>query len=111
MSCFRRAVLRQCALPFVLAALSLFPSASCSSSNPGGPPQATKQPNGNQPTGATAAAATEDGQWPMPAKNYASTRFSGLGEINTGNAQKRKVSWTRSGARNRGQEAPPIVGG
>ena len=25
----------------------------------------------------------EDGQWPMPAKNYSSTRFSGLSEINT----------------------------
>src|SRR5690348_8981941 len=27
----------------------------------------------------------EDGQWQMPAKNYASNRFSGLSEINTGN--------------------------
>ena len=27
----------------------------------------------------------DDGQWMMPAKNYASTRFSGLDEINAGN--------------------------
>ena len=110
MSCFRRAVLRQCAMPFVRAALSLLLSASCSS-NPGGPPQQTKQPNGNQPTGATAAVPPEDGQWPMPAKNYASTRFSGLDEINTGNVQNLKVAWTFSVGVNRGQEAAPIVVG
>src|SRR4029078_137389 len=30
-------------------------------------------------------AQADDGQWVMPAKNYASTRFSGLDEINSGN--------------------------
>ena len=29
-----------------------------------------------------AAAPAEDGQWTMPAKNYAATRFSGLDQIN-----------------------------
>src|SRR5947209_16516133 len=51
----------------------------------------------------------EDGQWPMPAKNYASTRFSGLDEINAGNVQNLKVSWTFSTGVNRVQEAAPIV--
>ena len=37
------------------------------------------------PTGASVTTETEDGQWIMPAKNYASTRFSGLEEINTSN--------------------------
>ncbi|HEX3583850.1 MAG TPA: hypothetical protein VH087_18940, partial [Thermoanaerobaculia bacterium] len=27
----------------------------------------------------------DDGQWVMPAKNYASTRFSSLNQINAGN--------------------------
>src|SRR5205085_3813562 len=111
MSCFRRALLHQCALPFALAALNLLLSASCSSSNPSGPPQPTGRPNGNQPTGATAAAAPEDGQWPMPAKNYASTRFSGLDEINVNNVRNLKVAWTFSVGVNRGQEAAPIVVG
>src|SRR5438105_1005436 len=53
----------------------------------------------------------EDGQWPMPAKNYASTRFSGLDEINAGNVQNLKVAWTFSLGVNRGQEAAPIVVG
>ena len=30
----------------------------------------------------------DDGQWVMPAKNYSSTRFSGLDEINAGNVSK-----------------------
>ncbi|HEX3183933.1 MAG TPA: hypothetical protein VHQ94_04010, partial [Pyrinomonadaceae bacterium] len=35
----------------------------------------------------------EDGQWTMPAKNYSSTRFSGLSEINTGNVRNLKEAW------------------
>lgn len=51
----------------------------------------------------------EDGQWQMPAKNYASTRFSGLSEINTGNVNNLKVAWTFSTGVVRGHEAAPIV--
>jgi PQQ-dependent dehydrogenase (methanol/ethanol family) len=51
----------------------------------------------------------EDGQWIMPAKNYASTRFSGLDEINTENVKNLKVAWTFSTGVNRGQEAAPLV--
>ena len=53
----------------------------------------------------------EDGQWTMPAKNYASTRFSGLEEINAANVRDLKVAWTFSTGVNRGQEAAPIVVG
>jgi PQQ-dependent dehydrogenase (methanol/ethanol family) len=52
---------------------------------------------------------TEDGQWPMPAKDFASTRYSGLDEINTTNVSKLKVAWTFSTGVNRGQEAAPII--
>jgi lanthanide-dependent methanol dehydrogenase len=110
MSRIRRAELCRFRPVSILAAFALLLSASCSS-NSGGPTQAPKQPAGNQPTGATAASAPEDGQWPMPAKNYASTRFSGLDEINTGNVQNLKVAWTFSVGVNRGQEAAPIVVG
>ncbi|HYY95660.1 MAG TPA: methanol/ethanol family PQQ-dependent dehydrogenase [Pyrinomonadaceae bacterium] len=110
MSRIRRAELCPFRPASILAAFALLLSASCSS-NSGGPTQAPKQPASNQPTGATAASAPEDGQWPMPAKNYASTRFSGLDEINTGNVQNLKVAWTFSVGVNRGQEAAPIVVG
>jgi PQQ-dependent dehydrogenase (methanol/ethanol family) len=45
----------------------------------------------------------------MPAKNYASTRFSGLSEINVDTVKNLKVAWTFSTGVNRGQEAAPIV--
>ncbi|HVX38707.1 MAG TPA: methanol/ethanol family PQQ-dependent dehydrogenase [Gemmatimonadaceae bacterium] len=51
----------------------------------------------------------DDGQWLMPAKNYAATRFSGLTEINTRNvAQLRPVATFSTGTL-RGHEAAPIV--
>src|SRR5215213_4126115 len=51
----------------------------------------------------------EDGQWQMPAKNYASNRFSGLSEINSGNVRNLKVAWTFSTGVVRGHEAAPLV--
>ena len=35
---------------------------------------------------------TDDGQWVMAAKNYASTRFSTLDQINTGNVKNLKLA-------------------
>jgi lanthanide-dependent methanol dehydrogenase len=61
------------------------------------------------PTGASVTAEAEDGQWPMPAKNYASTRFSGLEEINTGNVANLKLAWSFSTGVLRGHEAAPII--
>jgi PQQ-dependent dehydrogenase (methanol/ethanol family) len=51
----------------------------------------------------------DDGQWTMPAKNYASTRFSTLDQINTGNAKNLKLAWTFSTGMTHGHEAAPIV--
>src|SRR4051794_14763900 len=55
------------------------------------------------------ATQAEDGQWTMPAKNYSSTRFSGLDQINSGNITNLKVAWTFSTGVNRGHEAAPII--
>jgi PQQ-dependent dehydrogenase (methanol/ethanol family) len=63
------------------------------------------------PNGARQAETTEDGQWPMAAKNYANTRYSGLDQIKTENAKDLKVAWTFSTGVNRGQEAAPAVVG
>ncbi len=51
----------------------------------------------------------DDGQWPMPAKNYASTRFSALDQINAGNVKSLKLAWTFSTGVERGHEAAPLV--
>jgi alcohol dehydrogenase (cytochrome c) len=61
------------------------------------------------PTGAQASLPAEDGQWTMPAKDYASTRFSGLDQINGGNVANLKLAWTFSTGVLRGHEAAPIV--
>jgi alcohol dehydrogenase (cytochrome c) len=47
----------------------------------------------------------------MPAKNFASTRYSGLGEINTDNVKSLQVAFTFSTGVNRGHEGAPIVVG
>jgi glucose dehydrogenase len=52
-----------------------------------------------------------EGNWTMPAGNYASTRFSPLDQINGANASKLKVEFTFSTGVDRGQEAAPIVVG
>jgi PQQ-dependent dehydrogenase (methanol/ethanol family) len=53
--------------------------------------------------------AVEDGEWSMPAKDYASTRFSGLDQINTTNVGRLALAWTFSTGLLRGHEAAPIV--
>ncbi|HEY0139758.1 MAG TPA: methanol/ethanol family PQQ-dependent dehydrogenase [Thermoanaerobaculia bacterium] len=51
----------------------------------------------------------DDAQWVMPAKNYASTRYSGLEQINTNNVAALKVAWTFGTSHDRGHEAAPLV--
>src|SRR4051812_40248141 len=51
----------------------------------------------------------DDGQWPMAAKNYASTRYSTLVEINTSNVSNLKLAWTFSTGLVRGHEAAPLI--
>src|SRR5207302_11094445 len=51
----------------------------------------------------------DDGQWTMPAKNYASTRFSTLDQINAGNVHTLKSAWTFSTGLTRGHEAAPLI--
>nr|WP_245429390.1 methanol/ethanol family PQQ-dependent dehydrogenase [Mesorhizobium sp. WSM3860] len=57
------------------------------------------------------AAPPDDAQWTMPAKNYASTRYSELAEINEGNVKNLQVAFTFSTGVNKGQEAAPLVVG
>jgi PQQ-dependent dehydrogenase (methanol/ethanol family) len=58
---------------------------------------------------ALAEPVADDGNWTMPAKNYASTRFSGLDDINTTNVRALQVAFTFSLGVERGQEAAPLV--
>src|ERR1044071_2505995 len=89
--------------------------AACSNANRDGGPASAPRPKAPQatrlPTGAQSAGEPEDGQWLMPAKNYASTRYSGLEEINADNVKTLKGAWTFSTGVNRGHEAAPLVVG
>lgn len=51
----------------------------------------------------------DDGQWTMAAKNYASTRYSSQGEINTENVRNLKVAFTFSTGTTHGNEAAPLI--
>src|SRR3954471_5770353 len=59
-----------------------------------------------------AASPPEDGNWTMPSRDYASTRFSGLTQINTGNAKDLSVAFTFSTGTLKGQESAVLyIGG
>ncbi|MFL5494244.1 MAG: methanol/ethanol family PQQ-dependent dehydrogenase [Gemmatimonadales bacterium] len=115
----------------VLAALSII-GAGCSGPRAGGAPNrsgAAKQVQSAVPDvshsalgsrtgpGAVPAAAASrspaagDDEWVIPAKNYASTRYSALDQINTGNVAQLKLAFTFSTGVNRGHEAAPLVVG
>jgi lanthanide-dependent methanol dehydrogenase len=51
----------------------------------------------------------DDGTWTRPAKDYASTRFSGLTQVTTGNVGQLGVRFTFSTGVNAGHEAAPLV--
>src|SRR3954454_8441141 len=53
----------------------------------------------------------DDGQWLMPARNYASTRYSELAQIDARNVGNLKVAWTFSTGNTRGHEAAPLIVG
>ncbi|WP_371877336.1 methanol/ethanol family PQQ-dependent dehydrogenase [Alsobacter ponti] len=57
------------------------------------------------------ATGQDDGQWTTPARNFASTRYSELAEINADNVKNLQVAFTFSTGVNRGQEASPLVVG
>src|SRR3989442_7301497 len=57
----------------------------------------------------SASPAQDDGQWTMPAKDYAATRFSALAEITAGNVKRLRAVWTFSSGVLGGHEGQPLV--
>ena len=53
----------------------------------------------------------DDGQWVMPGKDYAGTRYSTLSQINTRNIKRLKAAWAFSTGVLRGHEGQPLVVG
>ncbi len=61
--------------------------------------------------GQRAPTAMDDGQWTMPGKDYAATRFSGLTEITAANAKDLHATWSFSTGVLGGHEGQPLVVG
>ena len=57
----------------------------------------------------TVAAASDDGEWTMPGKDYASTRYSGLSQITPANAAHLHPVWSFSTGVLGGHEGQPLV--
>src|SRR3954468_17121454 len=60
---------------------------------------------------APSAAPQDNGNWEMPGKNYASTRFSAMRQITPANVRKLALAFTFSTATTHGYEPPPLVVG
>src|SRR5207248_2052601 len=58
---------------------------------------------------AAGAAGAQDGEWRMPAKDYASLRYSELGEINSSNVARLQETWNFTTGVQAGHEAAPLV--
>src|SRR6059058_262373 len=89
-------------------------AAGCSRTKPADevaetPGKPTITPIAGRSNGGAIAAESEDGQWVRPAKNYASTRFSGLNQITAANVKDLRLAWTFETGVLRGQEAAPLI--
>ena len=97
----------------LLAVAMLATPTACTPDTP--TPQTARSASGPRGSGAVSAGSAgdtaDDGEWRMPAKDYASRRFSGLSQITTENAATLKLAWTFSTGVNRGHEAAPLVVG
>src|SRR4051795_5804144 len=66
---------------------------------------------GDHAVAPAAASPADDGNWVMPGKDYAATRFSDLNQITPANVSKLGLAFTFSTATTHGYEAPPLVVG
>ena len=81
--------------------------------NPGGssttPQNYAQIPGGPHAVPASAASPADDGNWVMPGKDYASTRFSALNQVTPSNVRNLSLAFTFSTGTTKGFEAPPLV--
>ncbi|MBV9932644.1 MAG: PQQ-dependent dehydrogenase, methanol/ethanol family, partial [Alphaproteobacteria bacterium] len=101
-------------LPILAAALLVPLGASAflfATRNQAQPAPAFEVPRPNGAVPAAAASPPEDGQWTMPSKNPAATRYSGLDEVRRENVGQLKLAFTFDTLNRKGQEAAPIVVG
>ena len=98
----------------IVGLLSVQTLNACSRSEPADevaqkPAAPAMTPMAGRSNGGAIAQEVEDGQWVRPAKNYSSTRYSGLSEITADNVKNLRLAWTFETGVLKGQEAAPLV--
>jgi PQQ-dependent dehydrogenase (methanol/ethanol family) len=96
-------------VPRALIALALFAFVSACKPEATRSNGSTNVQRGSAPANGEVDLPADDGQWVRPAKDFASTRFSGLTEINATNVKNLRVIGTFSTGTLRGHESAPIV--
>lgn len=76
---------------------------------PAAGPALPAEPRARLVAAPAAASPPEDGQWAMPAKDYANTRFSGLDQINKANVKDLQLAFTVSTGTLLGQESAVLA--
>ncbi|HEX8271490.1 MAG TPA: PQQ-dependent dehydrogenase, methanol/ethanol family [Longimicrobiaceae bacterium] len=84
--------------------------AAFSAGAPAAPGPATR-PDGRPLAQWAGWGAADDGEWTMQARDYASTRYSGLDEITAANAATLEMAWSFSDGTDYGHEGAPLVAG
>jgi PQQ-dependent dehydrogenase (methanol/ethanol family) len=109
---FHGGVMRRVAgVPFGILCIATVALSACNRSQPAkvGTPTVYSTPSATHAVMDAAASPADDGNWTMPGKDYASTRFSALNQINPQNVGKLGLAFTFSTATTTGYEAPPLV--
>jgi len=105
---FRDAIIRVIRQSCVTQVAAVFAAALCTLLQVEWVPAATAE---EPPKPPASAAPSDDGQWLIPGKNYAGTRYSELTDIDAESVKKLQLTFTFSVGVNRGQEAAPLVAG
>lgn len=95
------------AIAIIFPAVGVYAAYNIYNSQPAGAPQQQSF------SGATADFSPNNppGEWQMPARDYANTRFSPLNQINRSNVARLKVAWTFADGTLYGHEGAPLVVG
>ncbi len=96
-------------LPIAVLSVSTAMTACDEASLPAVSAQATSAPSADTGSAPAQPGAPKPGEWTLPGRDYANTRYSPLDQITAANAKNLRVAWTFSTGIPRGHEGQPLV--
>jgi alcohol dehydrogenase (cytochrome c) len=96
-------------LPIAVLSVSTAMTACDEASPPAVSAQATSAPSADTGSAPAQPGAPKPGEWTLPGRDYANTRYSPLDQITAANAKNLRVAWTFSTGIPRGHEGQPLV--